>query len=50
LRRPFKAEAPRPGKGTAGNMRTASSLEINHEKGALVFAFQDESFFLIEAP
>jgi hypothetical protein len=46
LRRPFRVTSPRA--GTRG--RPFARQDIEHPKGALVFATADESWFWFEAP
>jgi hypothetical protein len=46
LRRPFHVKPRRP----AGRARLPAGKEILHPKGALVFAFADDQWCLVEAP
>ena len=51
LRRPFRVEAATPGRRSRQvSVRHPRPEPITHEVGALVFAFADESWFLVEAP
>lgn len=51
LRRPFLFQPPIPGRRSRhGFERHPSPDPVPHERGALVFAYADESSFFIEAP
>ncbi len=51
LRRPFRVEPPKLGKRSRRALGQARQAEaLTHEKAALVFAYPDERYFLIEAP
>jgi hypothetical protein len=51
LRRPFLLQPPELGRRSRqGAVKHPGPEPIPHERGALVFAFADESCFFIEAP